>query len=186
MSRQRAVTVIGMGDDGCLSLTSRAMNAVTRAGVLAGGARHLAFFPEFEGERIVLGGGLAASLARIAALAEEARVCVLASGDPLFFGIAQRIIEAVGAAHVEVLPQPSSVQWAFARTGMKWDDAAVVSVHGRSREGFSARLRAVSKAAVLTDRRHTPQALAAHLLAHEEAGWEAWVCESLGSAEERV
>jgi precorrin-6Y C5,15-methyltransferase (decarboxylating) len=183
---RRAVTVVGIGDDGCASLSSRAISAVRSAQVLCGGERHLAFFPQFEGMRIVLGSGITAAVERIAALCEEQTVCILASGDPLFFGIGGLVIKKLGAEHVEVLPQPSSIQWAFARVGMKWDDASFLSLHGRPREGFLTRLKSLSKVACFTDEENSPPRLAAHMAEHGETAWTAWVCENLGGAGERV
>jgi len=183
---KRAVTVIGIGDDGCASLTSRAASAVARAEVLVGGERHLAFFPQFEGERIVLKGGLDAALDRVAERADERDVCVLASGDPLFFGIGARLVGRIGAEHVEVLPAPSSVQWAFARAGIAWDDAEIVSVHGRSMQGFVARVRRAAKVAVLTDAESSPPRLAARLREYGDDAWSAYVCERLAGPDERV
>ena len=186
MKRTRALVLVGIGDDGCASLTSRAMNAVMEAGVLVGGERHLEFFPQFRGERIVLKNGLARALDRVAELVEEQNVCVLASGDPLFFGIGNLVIKRVGAEHVEILPQPSSVQWAFARTGLKWDDATILSVHGRSAEGFLTRIKRLAKVAILTDEKTSPTILARHMLEHGETSWIAWVCENLGGPDEQV
>lgn len=186
MSVARAVTVVGLGDDGCASLTSRAANAIARAQVLVGGERHLAFFPQFTGVRIALKGGLDAALAKVEALANEHSVCVLASGDPLFFGIGARVAKAVGGEHVEFLPAPTAVQWACARTGVTWDDAEVLSVHGRPIEGFVARLRSARKVAVLTDVDHGAARLAARMIEHGEADWYAWVCERLAGPDERV
>jgi precorrin-6Y C5,15-methyltransferase (decarboxylating) len=182
----RAVTVVGIGDDGCKGLTARGLEAVMRAAWLVGGERHLAFFPEFRGERIVLGGGLPAALDRVAALADEHNVCVLASGDPLFFGVGAQVIKRLGAAHVEVIPHPSAMQWAFARVGEKWDDATFISLHGRPREGLLTRLRRAAKVALYTDDSNSPAAIAAHLEAHGQTGWRAWVCENLGGPDERV
>jgi precorrin-6Y C5,15-methyltransferase (decarboxylating) len=184
--RQRAVTVVGIGDDGCVGLSARGRNAIAAAQVLVGGERHLAFVPEFTGERIVVKGAMAAVLERVAAAAEDANVCVLASGDPLFFGIGAAIVARVGAAHVEIIPQPSSMQLAFARAGLRWEDAAIISVHGRPLTGVVARLRARAKAALLTDEERSPARIAAHLVAHGDAGWRAWVCERLGGPGERV
>ena len=186
MSPRRAITLVGIGDDGCASLTSRAVNAVMKAGVLVGGERHLEFFPQFQGERIVLKGGVASVLDRVAELAEEQHVCVVASGDPLFFGIGSLVIKRLGAEHVEVLPQPSSMQWAFARAGLKWDDAAFVSLHGRSSEGFLTRLKGQAKVAIFTDEKNSPSLLAQRMIAHGETAWEAWVCENLGGLDEQV
>ncbi len=186
MSARRAITVIGIGDDGCASLTSRAVNAVMQAGVLVGGERHLEFFPQFQGEKILLKGGVASVLDRVAQLAEEQNVCILASGDPLFFGIGSVVIARLGAEYVEVLPQPSSMQWAFARAGLKWDDAACVSLHGRSSEGFLTRLKGQAKVAVFTDEKNSPSVLAQRMVAHGETAWVAWVCEHLGGPDEKV
>jgi len=78
------------------------------------------------------------------------------------------------------------MQWAFARVGMKWDDATFLSLHGRSRAGFLTRLRHTAKVALFTDETNSPAALAAHMLAHDEIGWKAWVCENLCGPDERV
>ncbi|MDB4966492.1 MAG: cobL [Myxococcales bacterium] len=182
----KAVTLIGIGDDGCAGLTARAANAVAAAQVLVGGERHLAFFPQFVGERVVLKDKLGEALDRVARLAEENQVAILASGDPLFFGVGALVIKRIGAAHVEILPAPSSVQQAFARVGMKWDDAAFLSLHGRSRDGLLARLRRLGKVAILTDDESSPRWIASQLLAHGQTGWSAWVCERLGGPDERV
>ena len=184
--RRRPVTVVGMGADGCASLTSRAMNAIARAQLLVGGTRHLAFFPDRAAEHVVLEGGLAAALERVAALAVERDVCVLASGDPLFFGVGGLVLRAFGADNVEIIPHPSAMQLAFSRVGQKWDDAVTISLHGRPLTGLCARLRRHRKAALFTGPHNTPARVAAHLCDHGESRWQAWVCENLGGADERV
>jgi precorrin-6Y C5,15-methyltransferase (decarboxylating) len=186
VSPRRAVSVVGMGDDGCAGLSSRGASAVARAEVLVGGERHLAFFPQFGGERIVVKAGLGALLERIAMLSHEHTVCVLASGDPLFFGIGARIAAAVGGDHVEFVPAPTSVQWAFARTGIAWDDADVISLHGRGLAGFATRTRGSAKIAVLTDAENSPQRIATHLVEYGATDLSAFVCEHLGGPTERV
>jgi len=162
------------------------MEAVAAAQWLVGGERQLAFFPQFRGERIVLKNGISAALDRITEIANENNVCVLASGDPLFFGIGSLVIKKLGAEHVSVIPQPSSMQWAFARVGLKWDDAAFLSVHGRSGEGFLSRIKRHHKLAVFTDEENSPSRLAASMIQHGETAWKAWVCENLGGTDERV
>ena len=182
----KAVTVVGIGDDGCVGLSARAANAVAAAQVLAGGERHLAFFPQFAGERVVLKDKIGDALKRIAALAEEHHVVVLASGDPLFYGVGALLAKKVGGEHVDFLPAPSSVQLAFARLGRRWDDAAVISLHGRGREGLLVRLRRLGKVALLTDEESSPRWIAQQLVAHGERAWRATVCENLGGPDERV
>ncbi len=100
----KAVTVIGIGDDGCVGLSSKAMGAVARARILAGGERHLDFFPQFDGERIIIKNDIVRTAEKIAELSAEHTICVLASGDPLFFGIGNLILKKVGRDHVEFIP----------------------------------------------------------------------------------
>jgi precorrin-6Y C5,15-methyltransferase (decarboxylating) len=187
---RKAVTVVGIGDDGCKGLTARARDAIMAATWLVGGERHLAFFPEFAGERIVLGRGttINAALDRIAKLCVENNVCVLASGDPLFYGVGGLVIQKIGAEHVAVIPHPTSIQWACAHAGIKWDDATVLSLHGRERTGFVTRLRTLAKAAVLTDADNHPAALAQYLIDHGvgDQDFGAIVCENLCGPGERI
>jgi precorrin-6Y C5,15-methyltransferase (decarboxylating) len=184
--RNTPVTLVGIGDDGCASLSARAFNAIARAQVLAGGERHLGFFSEFGGERIVLKNGVAQALDRIATMADQHNVCILASGDPLFFGIGSLVMKRLGAQHVDIIPQPTSMQWAFAKVGLKWDDADFISVHGRSRGGFLVRLKRAKKLGIFTDDENSPPVLAALMIEHGETNWTAWLCENLAGPDERV
>lgn len=181
-----SVSVIGIGDDGCASLPARAFNALNRAHVLVGGERHLAFFSDFKGQKIPIKKGLDALLEEIAVLSEDHTIAVLASGDPLFYGIGGRIAARLGREHVEFFPGPSAMQWAFARVGLKWDDATLLSVHGRSLEGLLTKLRTAHKVALFTDGENSPARIAQHLLASDMTGWTAWVAENLAGPGERV
>lgn len=185
-SQRCAVTLVGIGDDGCIGLTSRALEAVAAAQWLIGGERQLAFFPQFHGETIVIKDGLHSLIDRIADLSAENNVCVLASGDPLFYGIGNLVIQKLGAEHVAVIPHPSSVQWAFARIGLKWDDAAILSLHGRSRTGFLTRIQRHAKIAILTDQENSPSTLARAMVEYNQVEWDAWVCENLCGPGERI
>jgi precorrin-6Y C5,15-methyltransferase (decarboxylating) len=178
--------VIGIGDDGCCSLSSVAIQAIASAQYLVGGERQLAFFPEFAGTKIVIKGAIAPLLSRVRDLSSENNVCILASGDPLFYGIGSSLIREVGPEHVAVIPHPSSLQLACARAGWDWNDLPVISLHGRPRTGFLTTLRQEHRAAVLTDPENTPQHLAQWMLDHNQSEWEACVCENLAGTDERV
>ncbi len=182
----RNITVIGIGDDGCVGLSSRAVNAVARCQVLAGGERQLEFFPQFEGQRVVFKNGLMRAVNKLIELADENTICVLASGDPMFFGIGSLLTKKFGSDRMEIIPQPSSIQHAFARVGRSWNDAAVVSLHGKPLEGLTTRLKRTARVAVLTDDKNTPSVLARHMIEYGEAGWQAWVCENLCGPNEKI
>ncbi|MGH9307632.1 MAG: precorrin-6y C5,15-methyltransferase (decarboxylating) subunit CbiE, partial [Acidimicrobiales bacterium] len=101
--------------------------------------------------RAVLGSGglsLAQGLDRIAA--EPDTVAVLASGDPGFFGIVRPLADRFGSDRLDIHPAPSSVSLAFAMLGLAWDDALVVSAHGRPLDQAVAAACGGSKVAVLT------------------------------------
>ncbi|EKR19558.1 precorrin-6y C5,15-methyltransferase (decarboxylating), CbiE subunit / precorrin-6Y C5,15-methyltransferase (decarboxylating), CbiT subunit multi-domain protein [Leptospira interrogans serovar Hebdomadis str. R499] len=182
----KAVTVVGMGDEGCPGLSSIAANAVAKAQILAGGKRHLDFFPQFSGEKIVFKDDLTQTIKRIAELSLEHTICVLASGDPLFFGIGNLIRKKVGPEYVDFIPAPSSVQHAFAKIGIPWDDAEVLSLHGRSSKGLITKLQFLNKVALFTDKINHPKEIASYLLSFNESEWTAFVCENLGGEKERI
>ena len=135
------------------------------------------------------------ALAGIAArLAGPGPVGVLASGDPLFFGIARTLIDRFGPDLVEILPAISSLQLACARFKIPWDDIRVVSLHGRELDHLPGRLLMAPKVAVFTDNRLSPDRVAYSLLRYLEAvgaagiiaGYRVLVAENLGQADERL
>src|SRR5438132_5802037 len=139
------------------------------------------------GKRVELPGPLAETLELAAerrALGE--RVCLLASGDPGFFGIVRVAAARFGAGSLEIHPAPSSVAAAFARAGAHWDDAVVVSAHGRP---LAAAVEAVlphPKVAVLTAPDQPPEALGGALLAAGCGPRRVTVCARLGHDDETV
>jgi precorrin-6Y C5,15-methyltransferase (decarboxylating) len=183
------LVVIGIGHDGPSGLSPEALDHIARAEVLAGGSRHLAFFPEWKGEKIVFDRDLNSQIAHLQERAAQRKTVVLASGDPLFYGIGRLLLEAFPREQLLFLPHISSVQLAFARIKETWDDACFVSLHGRPMEVLLPALRrGENKIAVFTDSRNTPAAISAFL---RETGCAAsyhvaWVCENLGGPDERV
>ncbi|WP_079053045.1 precorrin-6y C5,15-methyltransferase (decarboxylating) subunit CbiE [Streptomyces phaeochromogenes] len=160
------ITVVGTGTGAPLPPDAGA--ALAGAGLVVGGRRHLAAATTIPdtAERVVLG-PLAPALDSIEQFlekpAERGRVVVLASGDPGFFGIVRALAERFGAERLEVHPGVSSVATAFARLGLTWDDAVVVSAHGRDLRTAVNVCRAHPKVAVLTGPGSGPAELGAAL-----------------------
>ena len=150
------------------------------AAVVAGGRAVLALAPP-GARRVELGAGIGDTLAGLAR--EPGPVCVLASGDPGFFGVVRALGEIAGPERLDVHPSPSSVSLAFARLGLPWDDALVVSAHGRDpRPAIHAAL-SHPKVAVLTE----PRAPAGDIVAAlAGSGRTVTVAEALGTGGERV
>lgn len=181
------IRLVGIGDDGCLSLTSRAMNAISEAEILAGSERHLAFVPQYTGQKLAMTSPLSGFITQIVELASRQDVCVLASGDPLFFGIGPLLLKAAKQANVDVdiVPSLSSVQLACARYGWPSQQLIMLSVHGRPLSGLVTKLQQADEFALLTDGINTPQVVATHLAKFSETHWQIHVCEALGGVDER-
>jgi len=116
-------------------------------------------------------------------------VVVLASGDPLWFGIGRLLLEGLPAAQLRFHPAPSSLQLAFARIGRPWQDASWLSLHGRDPEPLAARLQQRPAAlAVLTDptRGGADTVRRGLRAAGLEQAYGFWLCERLGHSAERV
>ncbi|WP_069467310.1 precorrin-6y C5,15-methyltransferase (decarboxylating) subunit CbiE, partial [Actinacidiphila rubida] len=174
------ITVVGTG-------TAPGAGAVDAgAALVVGAARHLdaAELPP-GAERWVLG-PLAPALDAIARyVAQDRPVTVLASGDPGFFGIVRALGERFGPAALDVRPSSPSVAVAFARLGLTWDDAVVVSAHGRDLRTAVNVCRAHPKAAVLTGPGAGPAELGAEL-ARADADRTLVVGSALGTGAESV
>ncbi|MEU6671146.1 precorrin-6y C5,15-methyltransferase (decarboxylating) subunit CbiE [Streptomyces sp. NPDC046727] len=153
------ITVVGAGTGAPVPA-----DVLAGAALVVGGRRHLDAVRLPEGaERIVLG-PLAPALDAVAEyVGKELPVVVLASGDPGFFGIVRVLAERFGSGLLDVRPGVSSVAAAFARIGLPWDDAVVVSAHGRELRTAVNVCRARPKVAVLTGPGAGPAELGAAL-----------------------
>ncbi len=173
----RSITVVGL-DGGPLG--QEAEEALRKAALVVGGERHLKKL-RVEAERAVLEGDLSAAIGRIESA--NGPVVVLASGDPGFFGISRLLGERFGRESLRVLPGVSSVALAFAKAGLHWEDAVIVSAHGRDPRRAVNICRAYPKVAVLTSPGFGPAELADALIGTERSFL---VAEKLGEPDERV
>lgn len=151
--------------------------------VAAGGAAELPAVDSIE-----VGGDIdhLVGLVRQRAVERRERVCVLASGDPGFFGIVRSLLRTIDRRSLQVLPAPSSVSLAFSRLGLPWDDAVVVSSHGHPLAEAVSIVRTVPKAAVLTSPESPPEAVARALLDAGVAMDLVAVCSRLGAPDEEI
>ncbi|MBN1141270.1 MAG: precorrin-6y C5,15-methyltransferase (decarboxylating) subunit CbiE [Deltaproteobacteria bacterium] len=178
------VVVVGAGVQGQEGFSRKALEAVGQAEVLAGRPHHLALFPDFPGEKVVFHDGPAEIMEFLRTT--ERKVAVLSSGDPLFFGLGSQLLRNLPEELLEFVPNVSSVQYAFAKIRIPWEDAVFVSLIGRDLRTEIDRIVAADKVAVLTDRVNTPQAVAAELSALGREGYKVFLCENLGSERERI
>jgi precorrin-6Y C5,15-methyltransferase (decarboxylating) len=179
---QEKIYLIGAGIAGWEGFSAKALEVIDKAEVLIGHQRHLDIFPDFPGEKQPLE-DLSIMLDYLKTT--DKRVVVLGSGDPNFFGVARFLLRNLHKDRIEIFPNVTSIQYAFARIKEPWDDAIFVSVHGRGLKGAIDRIVAVEKAAVLTDSTNTPAMIARELIHRGAEGYDAWLCEDMGTPGEK-
>ncbi|MBL4692122.1 MAG: precorrin-6y C5,15-methyltransferase (decarboxylating) subunit CbiE [Magnetovibrio sp.] len=185
------ISVLGIGENGLDGLTPKAQDILNHADVLVGGERHLRFAPAFQGETLDWSGGIDATLD---AMGDKLHlnIVVLASGDPLYFGVAKNIIARFGAARVQVLPVPGAVSLTCAAMGWSQADVHVVTVHGRGQgrgqgralESLNLYLTPGARLVVLSKDADTPAQTAKLLTAQGYGQSVIWVLEHLGGPKE--
>lgn len=185
------VHVVGIGLDGAVGLSPSVQQIVERATLLVGSDRHLSYFPHHPAQRLVLGDlavGSEAIRRQLAASDADSLIVVLVSGDPLFFGLGRLLLSKLPPEQITFHPHLSSVQLAFNRLKIPWNDARVISAHGRSMDELLDALRqGADKIAVMTDENNSPAQIARLLLSLDlPHRYDFYVCENLGGSDERV
>lgn len=180
------VDLVGMHGGECYG--RQAALAVARATVLVGAPRHLEAVAGPAGaERIAVEGDLAATLDVVEDRHRRGeRVCVLVSGDPGFFGLGRLARARLAGADVRVHPAPTAASLAWARAGQHWDDALVVSAHGRPGADAVEQVLHHPKVAVLCSPATPPEGLGRALLAAGCGRRDVTVAARLGEAGEEV
>ncbi len=198
------INVIGIGLDGAAGLAAGVLEIIAQATLLVGCDRHLSYFPDHPGRRLVLG-DFGVALRQIRSMLEQRQpehtrytppynspeqvaIVVLVSGDPLFFGLGRLLLAEIDPAQITFHPHVTSIQLAFNRLKLPWQDAKLLSVHGRSLEQIETHLQeGAEKIAILTESRETPKAIAQLYLALDlPYVYQLWVCENLGNDQEQV
>ncbi len=185
----KKILIVGCGPGSPDYLTPAARAAVKGADVLIGARRLLALFPERgrgEAERIVVEKDTEAILRVIAARQGRSRLVVLVTGDPGLFSLASVIIARFGRDACEILPGVSAVQTAFARLGLSWQDALIVSAHASEPGVCDSRFRASGKIAILGGGRELGLRVSPLLSRLEVEKHCVFACEDLTLPEERI
>ena len=180
------VSIVGMGL-GLSDLGRRHLDIIAKADILVAGQRHLALFPDHPAEKKAITPPIDALISDIRRFMNEKKVVVLASGDPLFYGIGKTLAERLGDDYVEVVPHVSVMAEAFARIKRPWADAAVISLHGREADmGLPAALSRKNPIFLFTDHRHTPAHVARIVSEMAPGRWQIGVFERLGEPDEKI
>lgn len=159
--------------------------AIQAATVIFGSQRQLALLPQLDARLLNYPTPFQGLDEQLQAEQTE-RIVLLASGDPLLFGIGGWLNRQLPARALRFHPHISSVQAAFARLGLPWQQAQIISLHGRPLASLKPQLRGSRLYALLTDRDNHPAAIAASLCELGQTAADCWVAEALGSTDEAI
>lgn len=178
--------IVGAGPGDAAYLTPAASAQIAAAAVLVGGKRLLQPFIRPGVKTKTVDGDLTGVVAFIREELQTGDVTVLVSGDPGFYSLLP-LLRRHFAGRIVVIPGISSLQLAFARAGLPWQDALLASVHGRTEQPEIWAYQSGKLIGLLTDGEHDSAYVAARLAA---AGWppqaKVWICSRLSYPDETV
>jgi precorrin-6Y C5,15-methyltransferase (decarboxylating) len=182
----RWLSIVGIGEDGVAGLSPVACGLIAAADVVFGGERHLKLAaPLIKGEAKRWPSPFSGAVGEV--VAQRGRqVCVLASGDPFYYGVGSVLAEHVPPDETLVVPAPSVFSLAAARLGWALPDVALVSLHGRALDRIRPHLHAGARVLSLTSDGDGPAVLARLLAASGFGSSRLTVLEALGGANERI
>ncbi len=182
------ITIVGIGDDGWDGLTRQARAAIDSASLVVGNRTLIDLFPPDAvpaSKRLVSSGSLEELVDSLQQHQDQPLVLVT-GGDPLFYGIARYLADAVGKERLEVVPHVSSMQLAFARVKEAWDDAYLTNLATQSLDRVVENIRTADRVGLFTTEPISPAVVASTLLDRRIDYFTAYVCENLGTPDETV
>jgi precorrin-6B C5,15-methyltransferase / cobalt-precorrin-6B C5,C15-methyltransferase len=185
MSGERWLGLVGIGEDGIDGLVPAARRLVAQADFVIGGSRHLALAGSLKAETMVWPSPIENALDAI----EERRarsVCVLASGDPFFFGVGAMLMRRFQPDEMISIPAPSAFALAASRLGWSQQDCAFLTLHGRPLEAIIPHLQPKARILAHSWDEATPAKLAALLTARGMGRSGLTICEAMGGPRERI
>jgi len=188
VAKEPWLSVIGIGESGVEDISNFGWSLLAQAEYILGGARHLAMVPDDlapEAERIVWPSPLSEVFARLKRLRGK-KVVVLASGDPMFFGIGGTFSRHFPWAEVRVLPFPSSLSFAASRMGWPLNKTTLLTIHGRNPAALLPHYLPGAKLLILSKDGTSPATVAKQLVERGLEQASISVLEHLGGDEEKI
>lgn len=178
------LTIAGMGEDGWEGLSAQARRAIETAEAIVGSSRLLAFLPQTDADIHEWPQPFSAVVDRIRPLRGR-RTVVLATGDPLNYGVARKLMEFIPFAEMEILPHLSAFSLAAARMGWPLPDCDTLTLHGREPSHIEPFIQPDVRLIVLSSDAATIPEVARRLVARGFGKSEVTVLENMGGVRER-
>ena len=180
------IYIIGIGSGTEDYLLPVARKEIESSDCLIGGRRALRLFQPLHKEERLLEGNFEQVIPFLLKERENKKIAVLVSGDPGLYSFLGTISQVLRKEDYVVIPGVSTVQIAFARIAERWEDATVLSLHGRKTDDLAARVESSTKAFLFTDPGFPPEKIAAYLLEKGVENRRAIVMENLTYPNERT
>ena len=181
------LTIVGIGPGSPDYILPSALRVIEAASVLVGGSRALKTYARPHQQSYKVDSDIAGLLQFIRLQLQETDVVVMVSGDPGYFSLLETLRHEFAAGVLRVIPGISSFQVAFARIGVPWQKARLVSVHGREPEPSLLQYQTGGILSFLTDGKNHPARIAEWL---QRWGWPShtrvWLCRDLSYEEETI
>ena len=185
---EKWLSVIGIGEDGLSGLSATARSLIDNAEIVIGGDRHLAMLPELSEDRrshIVWESPIEKTIQQIISDRGKA-VCILASGDPLWFGIGTTLLKRIPIEEVLIIPAPSTFSFICARLGWSINEVETLSLCGRPAALLQTYIYPNAKLLILSSGKETPQLVANILCDRHFNNSKITVLEHLNGTKERI
>jgi len=178
------IDIIGIGQSK-EDLTSKHLALIKECDVLVGGNRYLTMFDYPDIQKIPIKSNINSIIEAIKEKMNRHKIVVLASGDPLFYGIGSTLTQHFDKKYLNIHSNISSISAAFAAIKEPWNDAKIISLHGKQKESFTfSRLARENKIAILTNPKRGPHYIAAGLIKEKMYDFKLCVLEKLGNKNE--
>jgi len=178
------LSIVGIGEDGLLGVNPVGRSLIDQAEVLVGGERHLAMLPEDSREKLFWTSPIADSINEIIRRRGLA-VCVLASGDPMCYGIGVTLTRRIAIAEITIVPSPSTFSLACSRLGWSLTDVETLSLCGRDPALLNGVLYPGARLLLLSADGETPATVAKLLSSKGFGDSKMVVLERMGGPKER-
>ncbi len=183
---QKWLSVVGIGEDGLLGLSPIARSLVDNAEVLVGGLRHLNMLPtEDHRQKLTWASSINTSIEEIIQHRGKS-ICVLASGDPMCYGIGVILLRHIPIWEMTIIPAPSAFSLACARLGWSLTEVETLSLCSRPPALLQSYIYPEARLLILSEGKNTPGTVAEILTKRGFGGSKITVLERMGSTNERI
>ena len=179
------LSIVGIGDDGLSGLSAKAVEVINQSEIVVGGERHLAFLTNSQAEKISWDSPLNKTI-EVIKNKRGRQVTILATGNPLWFGIGSTLLKHLPIEEVNIIPHPSIFSLVAAKLGWSIETVECLSIHGRHHDSLRKSFYPGAKLLVLTNDATSPSIVSQLLCEHRCKQSQMTAFAHLGGTQEKI